>query len=154
MKKAVTNKAVTNAAVTNAATTSTASDRLRLDKWLWAARFFRTRAQAKTAIEAGRVQVNSARAKPARDINVGFELTIRRGDEEFTVHVLALSDERRGAPEAQTLYQETPDSAQRRNDELMRRRVAGFGVMAPTNRPTKKDRRDFDRWRQRQDDPQ
>ena len=140
-------------ATTSAAQSTAASERLRLDKWLWAARFFRTRAQAKTAIEAGHVQVNGARAKPARDIDIGFELTIRRGDEQFTVHVLALSDERRGAPEAQALYQETPESTQRRHDEGQRRRSAGFGLIAPTNRPTKKHRRDFDRWRQRQDDP-
>ena len=125
---------------------------MRLDKWLWAARFFRTRAQAKQAIDAGRVNVNGARAKPAREIDVGCELMVRRGDDEFTLTVLALSDERRGAPEAQLLYAETQESVQRRDEQRKRRRVAGFGLIVPPNRPTKKDRRDLDRWRQRQEE--
>lgn len=126
--------------------------RLRLDKWLWAARFFRTRAQAKQAIDAGRVHVNGTRAKPAREIDAGCELLIRRGEEEFTVIVVALSDARRGAPEAQLLYRETPESTVRRDEQRKNRRVASFGLIAPVNRPTKKERRDFDRWRQNQDD--
>ena len=126
--------------------------RVRLDKWLWAARFFRTRAQAKQAIDAGRVNVNGARAKPAREIAVGCELAIRRGDEDLTVVIVALSDERRGAPEAQRLYAETPASVLRRDEQRRNRRAAGFGLIAPPTRPTKKDRRDFDRWRQSQDD--
>ena len=126
--------------------------RVRLDKWLWAARFFRTRAQAKQAVDAGRVSVNGTRAKPSREIDPGCELAIRRGDETFTVAVVAVSDERRGAPEAQLLYAETPASSERRDEQRRNRRVAGFGMIAPPNRPTKKDRRDFDRWRQGQDD--
>ena len=126
--------------------------RLRLDKWLWAARFFRTRAQAKQAIDAGRVHVNGARAKPAREIDAGCELLIRRGDEEFTVLVVGLSAERRGAPEAQLLYAETPASVMRRDEQRKQRRMASFGTIAPANRPTKKDRRDFERWRQSQDE--
>ena len=129
-----------------------ATARVRLDKWLWAARFFRTRAQAKQAIDAGRVNVNGARAKPAREIDVGCELMVKRGDDEFTLIVVALSDERRGAPEAQRLYAETSESVLRREQQSKNRRVASFGMIAPPNRPTKKDRRELDRWRQRQEE--
>lgn len=128
-----------------------ANTRVRLDKWLWAARFFRTRAQAKQAIDAGRVSVNGSRAKPSREIDVSCELSIRRGDEIFTVIVAALSDERRSAPLAQLLYAETAESIARREQAQRNRRSAGFGMHAPPTRPTKKDRRELDRWQERQE---
>ncbi len=114
--------------------------RIRLDKWLWAARFYRTRALARAAIESGRVQSRGVRCKPSREPRVGDELTLRTGFDERTVQVLALSAVRRGAPEAQQLYQETPDSIRRREDAAALRRAAGQGIITD-GRPTKKQRR-------------
>jgi len=114
---------------------------LRLDKWLWAARFFRTRSQAKAAVERGHVRLNGARTKPAKELKIHDTLTIRRGYQELTVSVSALTDRRGNAQAASSLYAETPSSVQRRNAQIAQRRteVAGHGV--PTTRPTKKGRR-------------
>ena len=119
--------------------------RQRLDKWLWAARFFRTRAQAKQAIDGGKVTVGDVRAKPAKEIGVGDTLSIRRGDEVFIVQVLGLSEQRGGAPIAQLLYAETEASRTAREQLREHRRGSGFGMIAPPNRPTKRDRRALDR---------
>ena len=85
-------------------------DKVRLDKWLWAARFFKTRALAKAAIEGGKVHCRGERCKPSKEPKVGDELVIRSGFDERTVVIRALSAVRRGAPEAQTLYEETAQS--------------------------------------------
>ena len=85
-------------------------EKLRIDKWLWAARFFKTRSLAKTAIEGGKIHCNGERCKCSRELEVGFELTLRLGLDEKTVIVKALDDKRRGAPEAARLYEETPAS--------------------------------------------
>lgn len=124
-------------------------DKVRLDKWLWAARFFRTRAKAKEAIEGGKVHIGGARGKPSRELQVGEVLKIRQGWDEKTVVVRALSDQRRGAPEAQALYEETAESIERREREAASRKMANASIFTD-GRPTKRDRRqitDFKRNR-------
>lgn len=121
-------------------------DKVRLDKWLWAARFFKTRSLAKAAIEGGKVRVNRERPKPSRDIAVGAVLDIRQGFTEKTVVVEALSDQRRGAPEAAALYRETEASIARREREAEQRRLARDSQPHPGGRPTKKQRRQIHRF--------
>jgi len=120
------------------------SDRLRLDKWLWAARFFKTRSLATEAVAGGRVEVNGERAKPAKALKEGDEVRLRLGPYEHILIVRELSGRRGPASVAQTLYEETPAS----RDE--RARLAAQLKMAPAafvyeekGRPTKKDRRDL-----------
>jgi ribosome-associated heat shock protein Hsp15 len=117
-------------------------DRVRIDKWLWAARFYKTRSQATEAVDGGKVEVNGGRAKPAKEIRVGDELRIRLGPYEHLVMVRALSDRRGPASVAQTLYEETPESiaARERLREQHRLAPARF-VYEEKGRPTKKDRR-------------
>ncbi|MCY1276850.1 Heat shock protein 15 [compost metagenome] len=115
-------------------------DKVRLDKWLWAARFFKTRALAKAAIEGGKVHCRGERCKPSKEPKLGDELTIRSGFDERTVVVEALSAVRRGAPEAQTLYRETADSIARREAAAALRKAGALGLQTD-GRPTKKQRR-------------
>jgi ribosome-associated heat shock protein Hsp15 len=124
-------------------------ERMRLDKWLWAARFFKTRSLAKAAIEGGKVRIDGQRAKPSREIAVNMTLTIRQGWQEREVIVAELSEQRRGAPEAALLYRETPQSIQRREKEAAERKAAYSGQVSPEHRPTKKQRRQFEHFRQR-----
>lgn len=114
--------------------------KLRVDKWLWAARFFKTRSLAKTAIEGGKVQLGGQRVKVSKEIAVGDHLLIRQGWDEKEVVVLALSDQRRGAPEAQRLYRETDASVARRERAAMARKAAG-SVARPLSKPDKHERR-------------
>ncbi len=118
---------------------TTASDRVRLDKWLWAARFFKTRSLAVDAIDHGHVQVNGERVKPAKEVRLGMQVTVR-SHLERTVVVRGLSDVRRGAPEAARLYEETPESVAQREQEAERRRLAPQRERGE-GRPTKRDRR-------------
>ena len=118
---------------------------VRIDRWLWAARFFRTRSAAKAAIEGGKVHADGARVKPAKSVDVGQVLTIRRGASEVTVIVDALSDKRGGAPDAQRLYTETSDSIEAREQAASRRRMERAGLTVPSTRPTKKGRREIRR---------
>jgi ribosome-associated heat shock protein Hsp15 len=121
-------------------------DRIRLDKWLWAARFYKTRALAKAAIESGKVHHRGERCKPGKEPRVGDELQIRIGFDEKTVVVQALSAVRRGAPEAQALYAETEASmAKRENAAAMRK--AGATGMTTDGKPSKKQRRDLFKFR-------
>ena len=124
-------------------------DKVRLDKWLWAARFFKTRSIAKAAIEGGKVQCGGERCKAAKEIRVGDELAIRCGYDVRTVIVEALSDVRRGAPEAQTLYRETTESVERREQAAKMRKAGALGVQTD-GRPTKKQRRDLAQWQEQQ----
>ena len=124
-----------------------APGKLRLDKWLWAARFFKTRSLAKAAIEGGKVHLGGQRVKVSREISVGDTLQIRQGWDEKVVEVKALSDQRRGAPEAQQLYQETPESIARRESAAAARKAAGGMIERPAKRPTKKERRQIHRFR-------
>ncbi|HCV40745.1 S4 domain-containing protein [Pseudomonas vlassakiae] len=115
-------------------------DKVRLDKWLWAARFYKTRALAKAAIESGKVHCRGERCKPGKEPRVGDEFVLRTGFDERTVVVKALSVVRRGAPEAQTLYEETEDSVRRREQAAEMRKAGAMGVTSD-GRPNKKQRR-------------
>ncbi len=116
-------------------------DRLRLDKWLWAARFFKTRALASEAVDGGKVHLNGARVKPAHAVRPGDRLEIRRGFDEFEVFVRALSDMRGPAALAQALYEETEASRARREADAERRRLLAAANPRPESRPDKKSRR-------------
>jgi len=120
--------------------------KVRLDKWLWAARFFKTRALAKAAIEGGKVHCKGERCKPSKEPKVGDELVIRAGLDERTVVIRALSAVRRGAPEAQQLYEETAESLARRENAAAMRRAGALG-METDGRPSKKQRRALQRFR-------
>jgi ribosome-associated heat shock protein Hsp15 len=128
-------------------TPEAAPQKLRLDKWLWAARFFKTRSLAKAAIEGGKVRLEGQRAKVSKEISVGDTLQVRQGWDERTVQVLALSDQRRGAPQAQALYRETDDSLARREAEAAARKAAGGMAKHQSGRPSKKQRRQIHRFR-------
>jgi ribosome-associated heat shock protein Hsp15 len=114
---------------------------VRLDKWLWAARFFKTRSLAKAAIESGKVHLDGQRVKVSKEITAGDTLQIRQGWDEKVVLVKQLSDQRRGAPEAQLLYEETPASLAKREAQALARKAAGGMIDRPAHRPTKKQRR-------------
>ena len=124
----------------------TVSATLRLDKWLWAARFFKTRSLAVSALESGKVLLNALRGKPSKTVAVGDIVAIRLGPYQFVVEVLALSDKRGPAPQAQKLYRESEESRQRRE-------ALAFEIkaQAPTSmregKPSKKDRRDIKRFK-------
>lgn len=120
------------------------SEKFRIDKWLWAARFFKTRSLATAAIECGKVLVNDARVKPARAVVPGDMLDIRIGQLQFVVEVLALSNRRGPASEAQKLYRETDDSRERRLAiaALLKEQPPPFSLRG---RPTKRDRRNIER---------
>ncbi|MEW6594863.1 MAG: RNA-binding S4 domain-containing protein [Thermodesulfobacteriota bacterium] len=120
----------------------TADEKIRIDKWLWAARFFKTRSQAAEAVAGGKVHVGGLRVKPARAIGVGEEVRIQKGPYEFVVTVLGLAPRRLAAPEAQQLYRETAASQEQREavrEERRLRREAG--IVPPASRPGKRDRR-------------
>lgn len=125
-------------------------DKVRLDKWLWAARFFKTRALAKAAIESGKVHCRGERCKPGKEPRVGDEFQIRAGFDERTVVVQALSIVRRGAPEAQLLYSETPESLAKREQAAEMRKAGSLGVTTD-GRPTKKQRRQLFHFRSSDD---
>lgn len=116
------------------------SKSVRLDKWLWAARFYKTRALAKQMIEGGKVHYDWQRTKCSKAVELGALIRVRQGFEEKTVEVLALSDQRKGASEAQLLYRETEDSQRAREERAMARKTQGS---APDHRPNKKSRREL-----------
>ncbi len=119
---------------------------VRLDKWLWAARFFKTRALATEAINGGHVHLNGHRPKPSRTLQTGDELTIRRGQEAFHVIVQALSDKRGPASVARQLYEETRESREKRERLAEERRLQAATVPHPVKRPDKKGRRKIIRF--------
>lgn len=130
-------------------TSTTAASRVRLDRWLWAARFFKTRAQAKAAIEAGKVDFHAggqprgqvSKPRVSKELSVGDCLSIRRGWSEETVVVRGLSEQRGSATVARTLYEETPESIEAREAEAARRRMERAGLQVPDRRPSKHERR-------------
>ena len=122
---------------------------MRIDKWLWAARFFKTRSIAKNAIEGGKVHHNGERVKVSREVRVGMELTIQQGIEKKSVLVKALSDVRGPAPAAQLLYEETEVSIARR--ELLASQRKLHNLARPEHRPSKKDRRDIGKFKREND---
>jgi ribosome-associated heat shock protein Hsp15 len=116
-------------------------DGTRIDKWLWAARFFKTRELASKACEMGRIESNGLRAKPAREVRSGDMLRIRNEAAEWEIEVLTLSHQRGPASVAQTLYRETPESIELRRKAEEERRLLGPLATMPSGRPTKRDRR-------------
>lgn len=121
---------------------------IRIDKWLWAARFFKTRALAQQAIEGGKVRLNGERVKPAKEIRPGDRLAIQIGGFEWAVQVLELSAQRGPASVAQQLYQESEESRAQRALEAVKRRRANEPASTIKGRPTKRDRRTLDRWQE------
>ena len=123
-------------------------DKLRIDKWLWAARFYKTRSLASEEIDKGRVQVNGATVKPARELKISDNVQLRTGPVTRTVIVLAISDKRGPAPVAATLYQETEASLVQRQQAAEQRRLAPEPALTLLQgRPTKRDRRDTEKVR-------
>lgn len=120
---------------------STAEQKVRIDKWLWAARFFKTRSQAAQAVTGGKVHLNGARVKPSRTVDPGDELRIQKGAEEFVVVVQAVAVQRRPAPEARLLYAESEESVRLREASREERRLLQDQMSAPAGRPSKRDRR-------------
>ena len=133
------------------------TERVRLDRWLWAARFFKTRAQAKTAIEGGKIDFHlqagadstqTAKPKVSKEVAVGDRLTIRRGWVAETVVVAGLSEKRGSARIARELYEETVESIEMRETEVARRRMERAGLRMPERKPTKRDRRELKKLRE------
>lgn len=116
---------------------------VRLDKWLWAARFYKTRAVAREMIEGGKVHYNGQRSKPSKLVELSAELTLRQGNDERTIHILAITDQRRPATEAQQLYAETAESIEKREKVALARKMNALTMPHPDRRPDKKERRDL-----------
>ena len=129
--------------------TTDEKDAVRLDKWLWAARFYKTRTLAKEMIDGGKVHYNGQRSKPNKIVEVGATLKLRQGSEEREMTVLALSTQRRGAAEAQLLYRETEQSVANREKLAMARKMNALSMPHPDRRPDKKERRDLLKFKHR-----
>lgn len=119
-------------------------DKCRLDKWLWAARFFKTRSIAVDAVDSGKVRVEGDRTKPAKEVKVGMHISIRTKELTIEVEVRGLSNQRRGAPEAQLLYQETDESRAKRELMAITKENAHGERERGAGRPTKRERRTID----------
>ncbi|GME45076.1 heat-shock protein [Pantoea agglomerans] len=119
------------------------SDEVRLDKWLWAARFYKTRAMAREMIEGGKVHYNGQRSKPGKVVELNAELTLRQGNDERTVVVAGITAQRRPASEAQQLYRETDASIEKREKMAQARKMNALTMPHPDRRPDKKERRDL-----------
>ena len=115
--------------------------RVRLDLWLWAARFFKTRRLAVEAIKAGHISMGSVAAKPSRELRIGDEMSIKKGSVTFSVKVLDLDDKRGPATRAQQLYEETPESIATRERQRQLQRLGALTTPHPHNRPDKRDRK-------------
>jgi ribosome-associated heat shock protein Hsp15 len=126
-------------------------DPVRLDKWLWAARLYKTRSLATVAINGGRVHVNGARVKPSRDARIGDVVSLTRGEDPMELTVRALSDKRGRATEAQSLYEETPGSIEERATRSTLRKSRALTNPAPEKRPDKRSRRNIIRFTKRGD---
>ena len=122
---------------------------MRIDKWLWAARFFKTRAMAARACELGRIEANGQPAKPAREVRIGDLLHVKNEAGNFQVEILALSEMRGPAPVAQTLYRETDASRELRLKLAAERKTMRHLEALPAGKPSKRDRRALDRLRRR-----
>lgn len=123
------------------------SSPIRLDKWLWAARFYKTRSLARDMINGGKVQYNSQRTKPSKLVELGAEIKLRQGFDEKTIIVEQLVENRRNATEAQTLYKETDASIQLREKRALERKMHATNP-SPDRRPDKKQRRDIIKFKQ------
>jgi ribosome-associated heat shock protein Hsp15 len=121
---------------------------VRIDKWLWAARFYKTRAAAQAAVVAGKVKVRDERVKPAKDVRAGDPLTIRVGEFEWSITVSALSERRGPAADARRLYDESAESVARRVAQIADRKAFGTPAGERKGRPTKRERRQIIRFRE------
>ncbi|MGZ5052843.1 MAG: RNA-binding S4 domain-containing protein [Methylobacter sp.] len=125
---------------------------VRLDKWLWAARFFKTRSLAAEAISGGKVHVNGQRAKPGKEVKVGTELSISKDGYQWDITIVAVNGQRRSAKEAVLLYQESAESLAKREQQIIQNReqraLLDFSVR--THRPNKKERRQIHRFKQQE----
>lgn len=115
--------------------------KIRIDKWLWAARFFKTRSSAAKAVQGGKIHLNDARVKPSRTVNIGDVLVINRNEISFTIHVCGLSNYRRPASEARLLYEETEESVAKRDEQREMKRLLRASDSPPPKRPDKRERR-------------
>jgi len=132
--------------------TASQTIKVRLDKWLWAARFFKTRSLAKQAIEGGKVHCNGARCKSSKDVQINDSLLVRQRWDEKQLIVKALSDKRQGAVQASQLYEETPESIEKRLAMAEQRKALRTANPISSKRPSKKDRRQIHRFKQTFDD--
>lgn len=119
-------------------------DNVRLDKWLWACRFYKTRAIAKTAIDGGKVHYDGSKAKPSKTVQIGDSIKLRQGFDEKTIKVVALSDRRQSATVAQSLYTETQESVNKRHEIAQMRKLAAPSTQG---KPDKKQRRQIHRFK-------
>ncbi|MCW8870304.1 MAG: S4 domain-containing protein [Proteobacteria bacterium] len=122
---------------------------VRIDKWLWAARFYKTRSLAKKKIEQGKIKVNGQRCKPARTIEVGDQVSIKKGQTQWVVDVLDLSEQRGPAKVAQNLYQETQASQKSREDKQLLNKLEYHSTPKPEGRPSKKERREIQKLKRK-----
>ncbi len=127
----------------------TTDSAVRIDKWLWAARFFKTRSLAKQAIEGGKVFYNGQRVKTSKSMEIGAQMRIRAGWDEKTVNVTAVSSQRRNATEASKLYQETAESIALREQRALERKMANLTMPNQAHRPNKKQRRQIHQFKQK-----
>ena len=123
------------------------NERCRIDKWLWAARFFKTRSLAANAIDGGKVKLHGERTKPAKELKPGDRLLIQVGEFEWDIEVKGLATQRGSATIAQGLYVETPASVEQRALRVVQNKLARDPSRMIQGRPTKRDRRDLDRWK-------
>jgi len=120
---------------------------VRLDKWLWATRFYKTRALAREMVEGGKVHYNGQRSKPSKLVEINAEIRLRQGNDEKTVVVLSLTSQRKGASEAQKMYQETAESTTKREQIAQARKLNALTMPHPDRRPDKKERRHLMRFK-------
>jgi ribosome-associated heat shock protein Hsp15 len=125
-----------------------ASTSVRLDKWLWAARFYKTRSLARDAVQSGKVQYNGQRSKPGKIVELGASVKVPQGYDIKDVEVLQLKDQRQAAPLAQLLYQETQESEKIRADNAQARKLSAFHSPKPDHKPDKKQRRQIIQFKQ------
>jgi len=121
---------------------------MRIDKWLWVARFYKTRSLAQQAVEGGKIKLNGERVKPAKELKPGDALSIHIGAYEWMIYVVKVSDKRGPAAVAQTLYEETPESLAHRSEQIALRKFVSDPSAERQGRPTKRERRQLDRWRE------
>ncbi len=124
-------------------TESHGSEKLRLDKWLWAARFYKTRSIAREMVQGGKVHYNGQRCKPSKEIEVGAKVTLAQGYDEIEVTVLKLIEKRQAAPIARTMYEESEQSIEKREQNRIARKNNSLFAPRPDNKPDKKQRREL-----------
>ncbi len=124
-----------------------APSQTRIDKWLWAARFYKTRSLATAAVAGGKIEVNGEGAKPSKSVKPGDRVRIRLGPVEYVLTVKAIGERRGSAPAAQALYEESAESAAAREKIAAQRRYAAPPAYEEKGKPSKKDRREMERWR-------